>query len=143
MLRPEVKLERGTKAYYGIEAQDKLIDGFTDLYNDKFVLDYRFIHLIVEHKHLLYKKLCFLAYSLGIDEKAEKLLLGFKQLCKQYENIRYIYMSNVMKESPRNSIYDQLFNKKIIKDLQNRLRKASFNEKKILKDFLCLTKKVL
>ncbi len=136
LLRPEILYERGENAIYGFEAQEELINAFNELKEDKFVLDYRSIHLLAEHKNLMYKKLIYTAEVIGSLNEFEDLLIQYRKLNEQYENIRLVFMKHVLIDNNMSNIYGCLKNKIIINELYKKLESSSNLEKEIYIEYI-------
>lgn len=134
-LRPEIRIERGEIANYGMQAQDKLINSFINQYAGKDVLDYRYIHLLAEHKKGMLKKIKFFA-----DTKENPMLYSiyerYENIFNQYLILKNVFLKNVFIDNGFQDIYGQLKNKKAIENIYNKLLILSNNEKSILGEFV-------
>ncbi len=136
LLRKETKYEKGDYALYGFKAQEELINAFNELLDGNFVFDYRCIHLLVEHKELMMKKMMNTAISMGIEEKIKNVLDNYKEITEEFKEIRMVFLKNVMIDNNMETIYGQLTNKKVIKALYNKLVVLSNKEYEVLNIFL-------
>lgn len=134
-LRPEIRIERGEFAYYGMRAQEELINSFKKLYAGSFVLDYRYIHLLAEHKKEMLNKIKY--FSDLIDERQIILIYEeYEKIYKEYKIIKNIFLKNVLIDNGLENIYGQLKNKKTITMLYNKLVSLFNKEKSVLKEFI-------
>jgi hypothetical protein len=131
MLRPEVKIQFGDKASFGIQVYDGMITNLNNLLDDIFTIDYRRIHLIAEHKKLLLKKLSYNCNFLGITDD---LLNDFKPIVKNWDEIRINYLLNAYKDSNYKTIYGQLKIKKFIKKIIDKIQILKNQELTVLSD---------
>lgn len=118
-----------SSAVFGMKAQEAIITSLRELLNDKFVIDFRAIHLLKEQKDLIYKKLKYL-FAEGEPETLDK----YKRVCTQIAQARLMYMMQV--EIDSHSLYGQLKNKDIIKRIITLVEEATQLEKEILTTLL-------
>lgn len=136
MLRPEIRYERGEKALYGIKAQEELISAFNELKEGLFVLDYRCIHLLCEHKRLMYKKMIYTSQTMGIFDDLKELLIKYEVISKKYKIIKNEYIKYVLIDNNMQNLYGCLKNKNAIEDISKKLTYYTNIEKEILSSFL-------
>lgn len=134
-LRPEIRIERGEYAYYGMRAQEELINSFIKLYEGNFVLDFRYIYLIAEHKKEMLKKIRFFS-DIYKDSRIIQILEEYEKICNEYMIVKNVFLKKVLKDNELENIYGQLKNKKNIVSLYNRLLLLLTKEKSILKEFI-------
>lgn len=138
-LRPDTILCRGTNASYGLNAQNGLIKAFDELYDDKYVMDYRYVYLLSEHKQLLYNKLK--RYHEFSQEDFSYFVEAYNDLSKQFSLAKDYYLINVLKDNDtKTNVYGMLKNKKAILSIKGMLEKASAEEEELLRAFLAKVK---
>lgn len=133
-LREDVINERGNIAHFGFNAQQECIKSVLKLYENQYVIDYRSIHLLCEHKKLMYEKLKYIVKN--INEEDVTCVNEFKIIAEGFDKIRWMYLKNVLKDNEMHNIYGQLKNKKIILRIYENLNILSQKEKEIMDIFL-------
>ncbi len=109
-LRPEIVHERGELAIFGYEAQKQLIASFNKLIEGEFVFDYRSIHLLAEHKKLMYKRFINM-YQVNHEQSDDIRLLvnEYVLVMNAFEKNRCIFFKkNVLVDNKMKSIYGLL-----------------------------------
>lgn len=132
-LRKEIVHERGTVAVYGLSTQRELINSLYALKENDFLIDYRHIHLLYEHKKIMYSKLEYISKTLSIDMK--NLLTEYAQIVHKMEVVRMCYLKGILKQDS-NNIYAQLTDNTIINKIINILEKIIIDEREILSCFI-------
>lgn len=132
-LRPEVVAERGSKALYGLAAQEEVINSLKKSLDGKFYLDYRCFHLLWEHKKNMCEKIAYIIEAKKLEKELEDVKSAYKRIANNYNKIRMIYLKNVLIDNHDENIYGQLKNASIIEKLYDDLRKNHENEKQTLK----------
>lgn len=134
-LRPEIRIERGEIAYYGMRAQEELINNFQKLYEGGFVLDFRYIYLLAEHKKEMLKKIKFIL-EINIDPRGRSIYEEYEKIYKDYIIIKNVFLKNVLKDNGFGNIYGQLKDKKTIAKLYDRLLLLHSKEEVVLEEFI-------
>lgn len=134
-LRPEIIIERGNIAYFGIAAQKRMAEGFKKLYEGQFVLDYRYMHLLTEHKRLMLSKLKYILTYLHLEENLSEEIREYSEIVNQYAKIEKVFLKNTLVDNNMKTIYGQLKNKQIIIKIYDKLQELILDEIKIL-DFM-------
>lgn len=134
-LRPEIVIERGDKAIYGINAQSEIVKALEELYNGEFNIDYRAIHLLAEQKKLLFKKLDYMALQ---NNRIEKIASNFTEIYKRMEYLRKLYLITVLKESNMQNIYCKLRSKEVISLIEKEFKWIAKNEYIVLEELINL-----
>lgn len=128
-IRIEDKSEqRLSTAKFGLEAQKEVISALKKLLDNDFVIDFRAIHLLKEHKDLMYKKLQYLFP----DEKED--LDKYKKICNKLGQARLMYMMQV--EIDSQFLYGQLKNKDVINRICTILEEITVIEEEVLKSLI-------
>jgi hypothetical protein len=135
-LRPDVVAERGSKALYGLEAQEEVIKTLKKSLDGNFYLDYRCFHLLWEHKKNMYEKICYLIDSQNLKNELYNVKIKYKKIENNYNKIRMIYLKTVLADNHNSDIYGQLKNKDIINKLYYDLIQNHNDEKELLISFL-------
>lgn len=134
-LRPEIRIERGEVACYGMQAQAELINNFQKLYEGDFVLDFKYIYLLAEQKKEMLKKIKFII-EINESPRMTSIYEEYEKIYNEYIIIKNVFLKNVIKDNGIGMIYGQLKNKKIILALYNRLLLLYNKEKSVLKEFI-------
>lgn len=80
------------QAVYGLEAQKVVASQLKKLLEDKFTIDYRAIHLLVEHKKGLYQRLMYIGENQELDMKWQQYCSLYKALVDKWEKLRVDYL---------------------------------------------------
>lgn len=131
-LRPEIRAARGEQAIFGSRVQNQYVRHLANLLEGRFTTDYRSMHLLAEHKKLLYRKLCRVAELLGRADAVVKPLADYLVIVKRFEQARIGYLKEVFRESGLISLYGQLRNEKVIRHAMETVAWAAEAERKVL-----------
>ena len=126
-LRPEIIFERGDVALYGIKAQEEVLNSLKLMETGRITMDYRFIHLIAEHKKLMNEKIFAIAERKGLLETMSGELEEYSVIARWGEKIRLKYIKNVLAENNMKSIFGTISNLKVICDISRDF--ANFHER--------------
>lgn len=132
-LRPDVVAERGSKAIYGLAAQEEVINSLKKSLDGNFYIDYRCFHLLCEHKKNMYEKISYIIDSENLENEFEDVKSEYQKITNSYNKIRMIYLKNVLTDNHNDDIFGQLKNKSIIEKIYGDLKENHENEKKLLK----------
>lgn len=116
MLRPEIRTSRGENAVYGLEVHEKLLFHLNILLEGGYSMDYRFIHLLAEHKALLYRKLHYISNCVN-RERLRKKTAEYKEIAEKFELVRRQYLKFVLIDNNFKTLYGPLKNKTVIQNI--------------------------
>lgn len=132
LLRPEIITQRGSSAFYGIKAQQHIIQCLKSLSDGNDIMDYRAIHLLNEHKKLILEKVNLIASETENDSNFRNIINEYAELCRKMNKIRMIYLKSAMLESSYDDIYCHITNKKMILKMAEMLSEVNADEKNVL-----------
>lgn len=132
LLRPEIVIERGNDAKYGFKAQEEVLASLELMKYGNVTIDYRYIHLIAEHKKLMKEKLFAIANRKNMIDKIERELNEYSNISKEFGMVRLKYLKNVLVENNMGSIFGTIMNKKAVCDIYKRFADAHEKEGIIL-----------
>lgn len=133
LLRPEIITARGDKALYGMEAQRELISSFSELLQGQNTLDYRYVHLLAEHKKLMLEKITASLKSIQPQAEGNDIILQYRELVRNFDKVRMLFMIQVIKDD--GDIYGYIKNKQIIKTILNNLKELTILESSLYQKF--------
>jgi hypothetical protein len=132
LLRPEIIIERGSEAIYGIKCNDELIKHLHNLSYGRHTMDYRYVHMLTEQKINLYDNLKFLIVKLDFGAMYLEELEKYQDVIMLFNKSRILYSKGILRDRDRSSIYDKLKDKKIIETVIKNLTKAQELEYEII-----------
>lgn len=77
---------------YGLEAQKVVASQLKKLLENSFTIDYRGIHLLVEHKKGLYQRLLYIGALKELGEQFKRYCNLYEALVNKWENLRIDYL---------------------------------------------------
>lgn len=126
-IRPEIIHDYIDRYMFGFNACTGFIDELNLLLNDIFTIDYRFIHLLYEHKKLMYIRLNYL-----FSNENSLLLEKYNNVVLLYNKASNLFKKNTLIDSGLVTIYGQLKNKTIIAKIIELLNEANKKEFEVL-----------
>ncbi len=132
-LRPEVVKTRGGSAVYGIECQKEVLKSWHELLNGQVCTDYRHIHLLYEHKMMIYDKMCHINKLLNITNI--DCTLEYNIIVKKIKVAKSVILKNMILNSSE-SIYNPINNPYVINKIINILEYIINNESRILQEYI-------
>lgn len=132
VLRPEIRHQMGDNAVFGIQVYDEVIIHLNNLLEGNFTMDYRFIHLLSEHKKLLNKKLIYFDEHHCGSDRLKGLISQYAHICSSFEWVRSLYLKNVLADNDFKTIYGQLKNKEVLVKIIESIKDIQDKEKIIL-----------
>lgn len=139
-LRPEIQIEMGNKAIYGIKVHDEVLKNLYRLLDGDYVMDYRQIHLIEEHKRLMLDKIKYISECYKLDEKIESKIQELGGIVNEYKDARLTYMKYMLIENDMKTINGQLKNQDAIRKIINIFESERLKEELLLKEVYELIK---
>ncbi|MEN8905175.1 MAG: hypothetical protein ABF289_04360 [Clostridiales bacterium] len=135
-LRPEIKTINGENAIYGIKVIDVVIEYLKKLLENKYLMDYRQVHLIHEHKKLMLTRINFLVEMYNVNiEKFYKYIDLYKNIEKNTEAARMFYLKGILKYGKRN-IYAFLEDKTAIEKIIHIYEETKKQEELVLSELI-------
>lgn len=135
MLRPEIRASRSENAVYGLKVNDELLFHLNNLLVGGYSMDYRFIHLLAEHKALLYRKLHYISNFVNRDNLREKTA-EYKEIAEKFELVRRQYLKNVLIDNNFETFYGPLKNKVVIQKIIDAVSTLYKKESILLEEIL-------
>lgn len=132
MLRPEIRVERGEKANFGMSVYDDILHNLGDLLESKQTIDYRQIHLLYEHKKMLNKKLLYISSQYHLDTQIIERMSGYKKVLQQFELVRNIFMKHALKDNDFKNLYGPIKDKATIHQMTDIISRGKEQEKALL-----------
>lgn len=139
-LRPEFTVKGVPDVVFGMDAQQEVIKSLYRLLDGEFIIDFRAIHLLEEQKKLNYKKLeLILGQTDSLCDK-NSLLKQYSGVCRDLNKARLMYMMQVLIDSDNLSLYAQLKDTEVIKNIIHRIEHAAILEKNIFSELFSTIK---
>lgn len=137
-IRPEFLIEGECNEFvFGKEAQDIAVKALYKLLDGEFKTDYRLIHLLYEHKKMVYRKIEKLVQVKKLEEGSNDLKKEYqKQVVKKINKARLIFMMQVIDDNGQKQFYAQLKNKEAILAIIKLLEEAIEKEEEILQKIM-------
>jgi hypothetical protein len=121
---------------HGIDVYDQVVECLNKLLEGTVAIDYRAIHLLVEHKKIMLNRLRYINLHFYNDNAFESLIAEFSQIVEQIESIRKKFLNVSFSISSIESSLQEIF--PIIKDTINSIPSLKTLEQNILKDIFFL-----
>lgn len=103
--RAEIEIKENTEICFGLDVTKNVIELFKGT-TQNVNFDYRMIHLLTEHKHLLVKRFQYVINLFSIfDTKLNSMIDDYNKLTLNYDRIKNYYMKESLKESHGFSFY--------------------------------------
>ena len=130
--RAEIQTSKEHELLFGLDVTKNIIDLFLgNKHNHHF--DYRMIHLITEHKRVLYNSILYVInkYSITNDKLSEKMC-EFLQVVNDYEKIKNYYMMQALIESNKKGFYRPPKREKAVNKIISEYKRLVVKEKEVL-----------
>lgn len=130
-IRPNNLKTNGTRASFNFKIFDELDFHLNNLIKGKCTMDYRFMHLLFEHKSIMHKRLEYIASSYKSSDRLVSLLQEYKEGVVRRTLVarNLFFKQTIMKENDSSDAYYDI---KILLSLIDIVRLAKEQEKKIL-----------
>ncbi len=130
-IRPNNLKTNGSQASFNFKIFDELDLHLNDLIKGKYTMDFRYMHLLYEHKYVMLKRLEYIALSHKSKERLQFLLQQYKDwVVIRTLRARNLYIKHmVMKENDR---YNSNYIIKTLLEIIDYIRLAKAKEKDIL-----------
>ena len=130
--RAEIQTLKEHEHLFGLDVTKNVIDLFLgNKHNHHF--DYRMIHLITEHKRVLYNSFLYAINKYNIkDSKLDEKLCEFLQVVSDYEKIKNYYMMQALIESNKKGFYKPPKREKAVNRIVSEYKRLVTKEKDVL-----------
>ncbi len=98
-------------------------------------VDYRYIHLLFEHKLLMLHRLNYIAKHCNTNSELEELIQHYSKIVKATEKLKFVFLKQTLVESNFQTISNPIRNKSTIDKAIELLTFIEEHEKPILIDF--------
>ena len=140
-LRTEIIEGRGESAVYGANCQKEIIKSlYAMMDNGDYFTDYRHIHLLYEHKKILFAKMKYIAIEKNLD--VSEIIDRYKLVMKKIELAKIFYLKAIISE-PDAFLYDKLKDTHMISKIIHFLEDVLDIESEVLRDYLTAIKAVI
>lgn len=133
-MRPEVKVQYGDAATFGIASQYEYLEALKELAKGNYVTDYRHVHLLQEQKRLITKKLEVTFQHMGMERQMEEIIPVHKELVNGYYMVSRRFMKAALRDS--GTLHGQIKRQKDIFEIYDKLGKLTEKEEKLYHGFL-------
>ncbi len=87
---------------YGMNATKIMLEAVKKMFDGQFLIDYRAIHLLAEHRKGLFRKLEYIKEKMSLKGEVAELIKSYKQIPDMLENVR-VKVLNGLNPSEHNS----------------------------------------
>lgn len=132
--RAEINISADTNICFGLDVTRNVLELLKgNAQNENF--DYRLIHLITEHKQLLLRRFEYVSDLFSIsNHKLNDLINDYRQITKQYQNVKNCFTKNSLKESQNVSFYKPPKSEKAVLKMVNNYEQLIQKEQIVLKE---------
>ncbi len=111
LLRPDVAVDLEKDVFFGLNIHNEIKNTLKLMLNDDVRMDFRHIHLITEQKKLMLKKMNYISSLFKHDKGVESRIEMYNNMVKDYEEVRLVYMKEVLKAGKMKGLFGDLKNK--------------------------------
>lgn len=116
---------------FGLDVYDEIVRHLYNLMEGVVTVDYRAIHLLLEHKKSIYKRLQYVVSSYNVPVRLEELVDEYRKVMEKVDSARRLFLKHTFVGGDS---YNLIPDKEVVAEIINNLRKVKDMEKQVLTD---------